>query len=889
MQQITNDTAIVSKVPHRRKAAALVALALAIAMLLTGTFAWSSMSQRATNPDEGETYPGGRIHDHFDRESGNKDVFAENFGDSDIFVRILLLEFMELNGVIFGEDADRDDPTTWARHIPIPTDPSWNNNAENGAFRDYVTWTMGGRTWYMPTFNQAVDGSRNLETDTTGDAVDWIDSGAGSTEVGAPGQTAAWERWVHDPAHADAITDNTHPMYGYRNTGERNDGTAGFWQQGDAAFEYLWYNPIDPATGERLPPVQSTERVRHDAAHGAQQEFAVRTMQQWIAAGRPTGDFWVIDTSDGWAYWANALPPETATSNLLYSINNIRPAGRWYYAIHVVGEFASAESLSDWDNSEWGEPSEDALDLLRRARGINPVVMGVTIDDGALHTFVRAGETRALNATVHGQHLEAADRLVSWSSAPTGVSATGVVTGTAANVGQTFVVRAESTRDNSHFATVQVHVIPADADGIVTGDGRVFIDHGDNTFREILSPGNLGPVFSAGSDRTPYTPGNYYNVVGPVTLGTGADEHSVRLIGPNADGSFWHPGDDRYLTGNGDDFRIWPNPAWPNFSLTDPNIVEDQWGVRFTSTATSVARGSNLQLAATAVLNGADNSAAITWSLPTSHAGISITSAGLLQTTAASTVNSVVVRATRTGGTEFADITITITAPTPDASNTPEGGFFTDNAGVEWQVLNRLPSGETLIITRRVIGANAPTSPTFAGVVWQAGTNAFGNAFFNGPANQRLGTVWSQIGSDIRSMAVVPNIPTDYRTTHGNWPASNAPEWLGTGTLGAAGTGLTAPTTVAATTGAASAGTGGTGALFNLSLAEAGRYFDRDSGAQPSRQAQSFDGTNRQWWLRSPGTSATSTVALVNTTGLRTLGTATTSNRGVRPALWVNP
>lgn len=361
MQHITKKDV---KTSRSRKPAAIIALMLVIAMLMTGTFAWSSISQRATNPDEGQNYPGGRVHDHFDRESGNKNVFAENFGDSPIFARILLLEFMELNNVIFGEGADRDDPTTWARHIPAPNDPSWNSNAQNGRFRDYVTWNMGQTSWFMPTFNQATQGGPYLQTDTSGDGIDWI-YGNGSTAVGAPGQTAAWQRWVNDPTHADAVTDNTHPMYGYRPTGEFNDGTQGFWGEGDAAFEYLWYNPVDPVTGEVLPPVQSAERVRHDAQQNGPQDFAVRTMQQWIDAGRPAGDFWVIDT-DGWAYWAAPLQPGATTANLLESIRNIRPAGQWYYAIHVVGEFASEQSLNDWNYSDWGAPSQEAGRIFAR-------------------------------------------------------------------------------------------------------------------------------------------------------------------------------------------------------------------------------------------------------------------------------------------------------------------------------------------------------------------------------------------------------------------------------------------------------------------------------------------------------------------------------------------
>ena len=37
-----------------------------------------------------------------------------------------------------------------------------------------------------------------------------------------------------------------------------------------------------------------------------------------------TGDFWVWD-DDGWAYWANAIQPDTATGLLLDGIELINP------------------------------------------------------------------------------------------------------------------------------------------------------------------------------------------------------------------------------------------------------------------------------------------------------------------------------------------------------------------------------------------------------------------------------------------------------------------------------------------------------------------------------------------------------------------------------------
>ena len=84
---------------NRKKLGILLAI-LSVLLLISGTFAWFSFTQRAINDRSGNINfeEVGRLHDYFDRASGNKDVFAENFGDAPILVRVKLLEYMEING-----------------------------------------------------------------------------------------------------------------------------------------------------------------------------------------------------------------------------------------------------------------------------------------------------------------------------------------------------------------------------------------------------------------------------------------------------------------------------------------------------------------------------------------------------------------------------------------------------------------------------------------------------------------------------------------------------------------------------------------------------------------------------------------------------------------------
>ena len=62
----------------------------------------------------------------------------------------------------------------------------------------------------------------------------------------------------------------------------------------------------------------------------------VMTMQEWIDAGAKPGPYWVYDT-DGWAYWAEAIEPDTSTGLLLDGLTQLSvPDDDWYYGINVV-------------------------------------------------------------------------------------------------------------------------------------------------------------------------------------------------------------------------------------------------------------------------------------------------------------------------------------------------------------------------------------------------------------------------------------------------------------------------------------------------------------------------------------------------------------------------
>lgn len=286
-------------------------LASALA-LIGGTFAFTSFGQRVLNITEGSNRPehGGRVHDYFDDESGNKDVFAENFGTDELLTRVKFTELFTNNGVSIVEEPtiDINNPETWPTWIPGPVGTGGaqadvTRIGANEPINQYFHLSLGqsthgeDRPWFLPTFN--------------------LDSVSMMTAAAGAGFDMEYEGV-------------THP----------GDGTADFWGEGDTSFAL-------PATGD------SAEE--HATRQVLDQERAPLTYDQWLNAGTPVGNFWVIDQETGWAYWADFLAGGAATSFLLDSklpqaaLENIE--GDWSYQLHVIGQFASEGDITDfWED-----------------------------------------------------------------------------------------------------------------------------------------------------------------------------------------------------------------------------------------------------------------------------------------------------------------------------------------------------------------------------------------------------------------------------------------------------------------------------------------------------------------------------------------------------------
>lgn len=143
-----------------------IAATLAAALLVTGTFAWQSFSQLATNEIlESIDAPGGRLHDYFNGQ--DKDVFIENYatGDNapDVYARIRLAEYYEYGAGAGSLTASSSSMTIVRGDIENDSTPSildpdtWDiydyTASTESDIREYRALELGGSSIYMPTFN----------------------------------------------------------------------------------------------------------------------------------------------------------------------------------------------------------------------------------------------------------------------------------------------------------------------------------------------------------------------------------------------------------------------------------------------------------------------------------------------------------------------------------------------------------------------------------------------------------------------------------------------------------------------------------------------------------------------------------------------------------------
>ena len=336
---------------RNRRTVALVGLMLVVVILLTGTWAWQAFRQGAFNPAwdiEAPDY-GGRVHDDYEVVEGpgcrDKDIYAENFGNRDLFVRIQLREFLQIGDEPAFGGATITDPSTW---------PIFNSNADDVHARragtvaadigdEGIEWTLGHGSgvdkWFLPTHNHATRPVAPGEIQpnvpvpfNNPEAYRFSNTTGGAREQIAGGFN------INEQTSAEDIHNN-----GFITGPTISDGTSNFWSEGDTYTSDLIYIAED-----------GTLSVQPEVTHVAQRtmipdEGGVMTLTQWNAAGQPDGNFWILDSENpgGWFYWNGYLPTGEATSLLLNGICIEDRSEAWQYVIFMNADFFTSDSIDD--------------------------------------------------------------------------------------------------------------------------------------------------------------------------------------------------------------------------------------------------------------------------------------------------------------------------------------------------------------------------------------------------------------------------------------------------------------------------------------------------------------------------------------------------------------
>jgi len=200
---------------------------------------------------------------------------------------------------------------------------------------------------------------------------------------------------------------------------------------------------------------------------------------------------------------------------------------------------------------------------------------------------------------------------------------------------------------------------------------------------------------------------------------------------------------------------------------------------------------------------------------------------------------------------------------------------FTDSTGVQWRVLAEDEKGNQLIITEHVHGLvqyNSSNVYTFLGQ--SDGLRIALNAWFV-----------DTLAPELRENALpAENVDNDVRLTIGASANENVAEVF---------YGVTAHENEAAGWTVAATGTASPeNSLFVLSISEANKYSNLGTlNVQGKRFADEGHLVQAAWWLRSPGGSSDSPVALMwacDSVGAYVSIASATSKYGFRPALWIS-
>lgn len=324
-----------------------------ILAVTVGSFAWSSYKQSSLSVFEGFANPNVNLHDDFRKPI--KNVFVENSGEEPLYIRVALDEYMKIGQSVVESITGKQ------QFVGVDGENGWLiHNFEIDAgncgedFHNYYNWVLGG---------SGEDAQKKYKHFLTAPFASRarFDENGNQTAFPKTVTANANDQPLFGVNHAyDTVTmDKAYELLEERLSGEYSAtmsvkeyieslyakiDTANNSLASEAKVELNSYieNPINGLgyydkvfNVDNSGAVTSSFVIKWTPIKRTLKTTNVYTMVEWIAEGRPIGDFWVIDF-DGWCYWGNKLLPNTATGLLLSEVNQSnteKPSQKWSYKI----------------------------------------------------------------------------------------------------------------------------------------------------------------------------------------------------------------------------------------------------------------------------------------------------------------------------------------------------------------------------------------------------------------------------------------------------------------------------------------------------------------------------------------------------------------------------
>jgi len=471
----------------RKKAAATVALLVVLATAVGGTLAYQDYKQHKSNELSGSQikYEARLVEDFeevFDWKVGEdikKEIRVANVGKAeagygDVYVRLQLKEFMQIGDIIIEETPERYMVANGGLEIVtsggtftfedghyvifpselLAKEAFPNNNVKY--LTDAVTKETG---WFIETKAGDFNGQYGKHVVTK--------YGFGDMEPVIPGSVFCPEDQRNHHGIKDPVT-----------------GEYDVWSLECNYPIHTWDDPDGPEYRAYIK--QYIKWVLGED---------IIFIDEWD--GKPVAA-WIIDDADpnGWAYWGQALAPETSTSNILEKVLLInQPDGNFYYCLHVDMQALSIDEFlkDDGEGKDWNNDVKDSYVKNR------PTIKLTNLPDPAT---VKVGETLQPPTVTVGPE-GAAQGPLTWTSSRPGIATVdqnGVVTGVA--VGQaTIIVTAPNGARGQYTVTVTPGdpvVIPAESVKINGGDRNKTVGQSE-TLTITKNPGDTTdiPVWSS--------------------------------------------------------------------------------------------------------------------------------------------------------------------------------------------------------------------------------------------------------------------------------------------------------------------------------------------------------------------------------------------------------